>query len=392
MRPLRTGGLLPLLALSVLATACASGLEKRIGSTPSSPDTDAEEEEEEERGPYTGPLYETHVHIASYGSLEDDRPRYRVDHRPDGIADDELSAAQYIAAMDRTGIACTLAFHSIAPDQAAEGEPVGPVGEELFGNADNIHADYGDRIKLFAEIFRHNPAEWFDALRLRPVLERGSFAGLGEFQLANPPFSDSDFGDRNYIIYPNDPRMMEIYGLLSEKGMPLMLHPGTTVGLDEAISAYPDLPWIIHGWQVHDEWQDLDRVAALFEAHPNVYYTIDFAETLPEHLEIMKNRRGADLDIFNEFMDENADTVAREMALVWTPLIERWPDRFIWGTDLARPKWQWNEPGVLDAITMVSRAYLGTLPPDIAEKVAWRTAAKILGPCSALPAAEAGTP
>ncbi|HCH66111.1 MAG TPA: hypothetical protein DFR83_25135 [Deltaproteobacteria bacterium] len=335
-------------------------------------------------GPYVGPLYETHLHIATFGSLEDSKPRYRVDLRDEGERDPELSVDAYIASMDRTGIACTLAFHSVAVEEVAEGGEVDRNSGELFGNAERIHAAHSDRIKLFAEIFRHNPAEWFDADRLRPVLEQGTFAGLGEFQLANPPFSDSDFGERNYLIYPNDPQLMEIYAMLSELGLPLMLHPGATEGLDEAISAYPDVPWIIHGWQVHDEWQDLEIIDALFAAHPNLYYTIDFAETLPEHLEIMKNRRGADLEIFQDFMEEHADTVAQEMAATWTPLIERWPDRFTWGTDIARPKWQWTEPEVLDAITEVSRAYLGTLPPEVAEQVAWKNAVELLGPCDEL--------
>jgi hypothetical protein len=162
-----------------------------------------------------------------------------------------------------------------------------------------------------------------------------------------------------------------------------MAHPGALQGLDEAISADPRVTWVIHGWQIHEEWTNLQVLEDLFAAHPNLYYTIDFAESLPEHLDLMKNRRGADGSEFLPYMESHLESDVERMGETWGALIEAWPDRFTWGTDMARPGWQWTSPEVLDAIVLQNRVFLGTLRPDTAEAVAWRNAERALGPCDA---------
>lgn len=326
---------------------------------------------------YAGPLIDSHVHIATYREGEDEAPTFRVDARAEGQRREPYRSELYVEALDRNGIACVVAFHSIAPSDGDDANSA-----LLLDHATRLTDAHPGRFQLFAEVFRQNPIDWYRPETFEPALALPAFSGLGEIQMANTPFSDGNEGDRTVEIFPDDPRLLALYEMLGDLGRPVMAHPGTLEGLDAAISADPRVVWLIHGWQIHDEWNDMAVLDAVFTAHENVFYTIDFAESLPEHLEIMKRRRGAeDPGPFLDHMTQHAAEDVARMEEVWNPLVTRWPDRFLWGTDMARPGWQWTEPEVLDLITAHTRAWLGTLPPDVAEAVAWRNAHRVLAPC-----------
>ena len=126
---------------------------------------------------YEGPLFETHAHIVIYQSENATEPQYNVDAREGAT---ELTAASYVSSLDRNNIKCAVGFHGIAFDDKQQ---------ELLDNAKRLIVLYPDRFILFAEIFRYNPLDWFDATKLDPLLATGLFEGLGEIQFANPPLS-----------------------------------------------------------------------------------------------------------------------------------------------------------------------------------------------------------
>lgn len=335
--------------------------------------------------PYDGPLIDTHAHIVSYASLSQDSPTFRVDHRDEDARDDALQTARHLESMDANRIGCVVGFHAVS--LAQPGDPDyrdrdADVQAKLLGHALRLKRDHGDRFKLFAEVFRDNPLSWYDAERFSSMLDSGAFSGIGEIAMANIPFSDANFDPRVISTFPDDPALLAIYALAGERGVPVMVHPGSLQGLDTAIAHDPRTPWVIHGWQVHDEWTNLDALDDLFRTHPNLYYTLDFAESLPEHLELMKGRRGAEEDAFLPYMDEHMDHGVHRMTEEWRELIEAWPGRFMWGTDLARPRWQWENPEILAAIVQQNRQFLGTLDPDKADAIGWQTAERVFGPCA----------
>ena len=59
----------------------------------------------------------------------------------------------------------------------------------------------------------------------------------------------------------------------------------------------------------------------------------------------------------------------------WKALLEKMPDRFLMGIDVWAP--QLFEPAMLDRLMKWTRRILGELPPNVAERVAYRNAAKL---------------
>jgi hypothetical protein len=56
-------------------------------------------------------------------------------------------------------------------------------------------------------------------------------------------------------------------------------------------------------------------------------------------------------------------------------LIEKMPDRFLMGIDVWAPRL--FEPAMLDRLLTWARRVLGQLPPDVAERVAWKNATAV---------------
>ena len=59
----------------------------------------------------------------------------------------------------------------------------------------------------------------------------------------------------------------------------------------------------------------------------------------------------------------------------WKALIEKYPDRFLMGIDVWAPRL--FEPATLDRLLAWTRRILGELPPDVAQKIAHRNAARL---------------
>ena len=68
------------------------------------------------------------------------------------------------------------------------------------------------------------------------------------------------------------------------------------------------------------------------------------------------------------------------MVSTWKSAIERHPNRFLWGTDMALPTWHWD-PEVIDMIMKFSRAFIGRLDGGVREKYAYKNAERLLGGC-----------
>lgn len=329
---------------------------------------------------YEGPFLESHAHIAIYASqVIGQGVQYRVDAR-EGAA--ELTAASYVSSLDRNNIKCIVGFHGIAFDDKQQ---------ELLDHARRLLVLYPEKFALLAEIFRHNPLNWFTATKLAPVLDTGLFSGFGEIQFNHEPLGD---GTNTPIIRPDATRFLNIAMGLANRGLFVMAHPASRAGVEDAVSHNNrSTTWIIHGPQVHGSWNPTDadgdgipdemgKLERLLDRNPNLYYTLDIGESLPEFFTYFKTDEAGAKDIFLEKMNDQVffNSVLERMVSTWKEVIERHPDRFLWGTDMAFPTWQWD-PEVIDLIMKFSRAFIGRLESPAAENYAYKNAERLLGGC-----------
>jgi len=72
-------------------------------------------------------------------------------------------------------------------------------------------------------------------------------------------------------------------------------------------------------------------------------------------------------------LDDIVEHNLRDLA----PMLQQYPDRIFWGTDLADP-WTFDE-SVTDVVVRISRQFIGRLPADIQEKYAYQNALRVFG-------------
>lgn len=321
---------------------------------------------------YEGPLFETHSHIVIYQSESGTDPQYNVDAREGATVS---TAADYIASLDRNNITCTLGFHGISFDSKQQ---------DLLDHATRLLDLYPDRFILSAEIFRDNPLTWYDSTSLDTFLDEGLFAGFGEIQFANYPLGPDDDHPTTTPTYPNDARFQQIYTVLGDRGLFAMAHPDSRLYLADAISYDPTVTWIIHGPHVHSRWTDITALENLLDTNPNLYYTLDIGESLQDLLDLTKvvdatTGKADFLDAMND--TATFDDLLNQMVSTWQAVIERHPDQFLWGTDMALPTWHWDSD-VIDKIALFSRAFIGTLETSAGEKYAYQNAERLFGECA----------
>ena len=74
---------------------------------------------------------------------------------------------------------------------------------------------------------------------------------------------------------------------------------------------------------------------------------------------------------------EGLDNIVDGNLKAFAPLIQQYPDRIMWGTDLAST-WHYDE-AVTDVVIRISRRFIGRLPTDVQEKYAYQNAQRVFG-------------
>ena len=142
------------------------------------------------------------------------------------------------------------------------------------------------------------------------------------------------------------------------------------------VAAAHAAPVVIH--------QDLDdrAVAALeraLAAEPKAVIVLAHAgEAQPALIETLLTRRAnlrVDLSGMHFQRTPSLATETGPLDPRWKALIERMPDRFLFGLDVWAPRL--FEPKLLDRLMAWTRRILGELRPDVAERVAWKNAASL---------------
>ena len=156
--------------------------------------------------------------------------------------------------------------------------------------------------------------------------------------------------DRN----PNDPAFLDILKLGAERGVPIVIHYEITAAsgaqLEKALGARPD--------------------AVVVLAHAGEAKPADLEKMLARNANLKVDLSGMHFQRTPSLATETGPLDAR-----WKALIEKMPDRFLMGIDVWAPRL--FEPAMLDRLMKWTRRVLGQLPPNVAERVAWKNAAAL---------------
>ena len=180
-------------------------------------------------------------------------------------------------------------------------------------------------------------------------LRTGRYAGIGEISVVH--FPGEGFPEASFD--PGGPTMRGIMALAARYRVPVMIHCEIT-GFDAFSKLVGDFPAVTVIW-AHGGYTPLFLAARMLETHPNLIYELS-ARTWAEH------PRSPDYTILRN----GTDVWPR-----WLELIERYPQRFVIGTDAAQ---RGNDRGKVDRV----RLHLAQLAPPTRTLVATGNLDRIL--------------
>ncbi len=189
-----------------------------------------------------------------------------------------------------------------------------------------------DRARFDPMITGFNPADMYAADQIRRVLQTfpGVFSGIGEFSIHKEFVSSKVAGETASLLNPALDRLLDFAG---------------TVGLVALIHNDMDVPFAKEGSQP----AYLDQMKSLLKRHPNT--TIIWAHTgMGRVVRPVKNHAAQLAEILSDpqfshvYFDISWDEVAKylvatpESTRITADLINRYPDRFLFGTDEVAPQ------------------------------------------------------
>ena len=154
---------------------------------------------------------------------------------------------------------------------------------------------------------------------------------------------------------PNDAHFLEILKLAAERAVPIVIHyemttPTAAAQLEKALGTRAE--------------------AVVVLAHAGEAKPSELEKVLARNANLMVDLSGMHFQRTPSLASETGPLDPK-----WKALIEKMPERFIMGIDVWAPRL--FEPAMLDQLMRWTRRVLGQLSPAVAERVAWKNAAKI---------------
>ena len=268
---------------------------------------------------YTGPLFDAHLHYneeAWNGSTGPQPPA-------DVLARMQTSGVRAIVANSRPN-AGSLALVGL-PQMREAGITVVPFVRLYRNRADysSWFADETIHTMVLDELARGTPA--------------GPYRGIGEFHLYDSANA-------------NGPVAQKLMALAEQRSLVVLAHVDD-VAIDLLMAHTPSqgrsmqLIWAHNGIR----GAPVERVDALMARYPGLLGELSYRPGL---------------------VYEND-----QLCPAWRALLLKYPDRFVIGSDTwVNQRWQYYE-----SLMQGYRTWLGGLPPDVAQKVAWGNAARLFG-------------
>jgi len=313
-------------------------------------------------GPYTGPLFDAHLHLGNmYMGTSAKLSSMKL-----------KSAADLLSYLDRNKIEGAIGFYYFEKDKS--GSFVSTAEAIIRGTRSRVipllqpEGDYWTQLAS---------GQYNEAVLRQYLQPQGLLQGVGEVALYWP-------GSLSVTL--DSPVMQTVFQVVNDLKGIVMVHP-STVGMggrltelaevEPSIRKYPDAIFF------HGNAEVINLVTQLMSKYPNVYLGYDtnifYSRLLRYNLVAPPTDTAADnaesfLANINQIV---SDRLVEDGLERLPPLLQQYPDRIMWGTDLSKP-WHFEEP-VSDMVIKISRQLIGRLPADIQAKYAYQNAQRVFG-------------
>lgn len=354
--------LIALIAVSILAAGCVQTPERTadyyVGHSDCKPATGMHFGDDS----YKGPLIDTHYHIPHF----DNPPPWARDNITP-LLGDNIKISDIACTLQQENTTKVFAFFPVFSEQS----------EEYLQIAKKSVDTYPDKFVTFIMPPDHdNDIGGFptvDAIQLQEMLNAypGLFQGYGEIGL---------YARKNGVadLPPDSQRLLEIYPVIREHKLAVYFHlgEGQKDSFEKVLEQNPDINFIWHGDQLimYEEGgrQNLTAVEEIISRHPNVFYTIDelYGDKWMIHPQVTKKE-------FLDYLQDYENLLEKDIA-TWKGIIERHPDKFMWGTDRSDQVLWSHDSEIGLSLTNYARAFIARLEPAVQEKFAYRNAERII--------------
>lgn len=191
-----------------------------------------------------------------------------------------------------------------------------------------------------------DPLSPAQAGKLDALLASGRYRAAGEVHLRQV--------SRKIDRTADDPAFGRVLEVAAKHGVPVVVHaeltPEAARGLEVALQRHPKATIIL----AHGGGTEPRVIEGLLSRNSNL---------------------AVDLSGMHYLRTPKLASETGSLDSAWKALIEKMPDRFLMGIDVWAPRL--FEPATLDQLMKWTRRILGELRPDVAEKVAYRNAARL---------------
>ncbi len=203
---------------------------------------------------------------------------------------------------------------------------------------------YPDRVIQGAPV--PDPLGQGQASKLDALLGSGQYRAAGEVHVRQ----ESRKIDRR----ADDPAFDQVLKVAAKHGVPVVIHCELTAAagssLETALQKHPKAVIVL----AHGGSAEPALLEGLLSRNPNLL--VDLSGMHYQRTPRLASETGP-------------------LDPAWKALIEKYPDRFLMGIDVWAPRL--FEPATLDRLLAWTRRILGELPPDVAQKIAHRNAARL---------------
>ena len=310
---------------------------------------------------YQGPLIDTHLHLPAIPDsiLEEGEEEevYNYEENEDGafggpaaLLGVNVKMSEIACSLQREGTTKNFAFFPIYPE----------IYQQTLEITNKTMAQYPTLFTPFImPPTEDTPTVEAKVLRKMLAVYPELFQGYGEVgssptEEKNPPVDDP--------LYLNNYKVAREYRLL------VYYHPGWNQleNWERVLQDHPDINFIVHAEELEEE------IDYLMSKYPNIYFTANPQFHQHFHLYVGKSKED-----FLKAAERDFNNLIQKDLQRWETLIERHPDRFMWGTDRGDAVWNYDiDVGLF--LVKYGRAFIGRLDPIVQEKFAYKNAEQLI--------------
>ena len=316
---------------------------------------------------YDGPLFDAHLHLVGADSGD------MINDQEDRLFINPKNADKFFASMDKQGVIGMIGFFPVHHENFFPGKDWDDV---FLEQTEDVVDRYCDRIIPFlypTSLIVVSPTTKLRIELIDNYIKDSlfPFRGIGELHGGDYPGEDVPL----YVGYKlNDQVMFELYDYAAENNLVMMIHPRAIdlEDLRDALAHNRKTVFLLHGAGGADGIETF--LSTLFQENENLYYSLDAL--------LLGDNNVAQDDMTKKAFMNNLQSNEVYYGLLatalhnWKPLIEEYPDRMMWGTDVL---YSWHfEHEVYSELAWFARDFIGGLSPEVQERFGYKNAERLL--------------